>query len=170
MAACAQPCGSEALSARLAAAFPPNPYVQRLVRYALARGIRFEVSPVPEQWMYHPGRRAILVWPADLHQQPLTYLVMVLAHELGHARDFDEHPGLMERLERKGSPRLHRAVERSAFVRGFELLKQLRIPVSLGQYVQGILPPLDREVEQVLRRRLCCLLEGRPPFPGNSGG
>ena len=145
----------------LAEAFPRNPYVRRLVDFALARGIRFEESPLPEQWMYHPGRRAILLWPPDLSQQTLSYLVLILAHELGHACDFDRHPRLMEHLQRTGDLRLHRAVERSAFVRGFILLKRLQIPVSLSQYVAGILPPMDEEVRRALGRRLCCLMDAR---------
>ena len=148
---------------QLAEAFPRNTYVRRLVDFALARGIRFEESPVPEQWMYHPGRRAILLWPPDLREQTLSYLVLVLAHELGHACDFERHPRLMERLQRTGDPRLLRAVERSAFVRGFVLLKRLQIPVSLSQYVAGILPPMDAEVGRALTGRLCCLMDARAP-------
>ena len=156
--------GTQPSGSSLAEGFPANVYVRRLVDYALARGIRFEASPLPEQWMYHPGRRAILLWPPDLRQQTLTYLVFILAHELGHAGDFDRRPGLMERLEHSRDPRLHRAVERSAFVQGFLLLKRLHIPVSLEQYLAGILPPMDAEVRAALQARLCCLMEPtRPP-------
>lgn len=152
--------------ASLAGAFPDNPFVRRLVDFALARGIRFEASPYPEQWLYHPGRRAILVWPPDLRQQTLTFLVLILAHELGHARDFDRRPYLSQLLRRRPDPRLQHAVERSAFVGGFELLKQLQVPVSLSQYVAGILPPMDQEVHRVLSRRLCCLLDRRASGDG----
>lgn len=153
--------GVERKTVELVQAFPQNPYVRRLVEFALGRGISFEESPVPEQWMYHPGRRAILLWPPDLREQTLTYLVLILAHELGHACDFDRRPRLMERLQRTGDPRLYRAVERSAFVQGFVLLKRLQIPVSLSQYLAGILPPMDAEVARALRQRLCCLMDAR---------
>lgn len=150
-----------AASEAIAARFPPNPFLDRLVHTAREWGIRFEASPVFEQWLYHPVRRAILVWLPDLEQQSLSYLVTIMAHELGHAADFDRRPDLVRRLASGGDPRLQHALERAAFVNGFVLLKRLSIPVSLSQYVAMVEPPMDRHVERALRRRLCCLLDRR---------
>lgn len=148
---------------RIIPRFPPNEYVQRLVRAALALGISFEPSPLPAQWMYHPGRRAILVWEPDLAGQSLSYLVVIMAHELGHALDFDRRPGLAEALFASPSPELDQQVEQEAFVQGFLLLKRLHVPVSLSQYLQMIEPPMAARVEGALTRRLCCLLDRYGP-------
>lgn len=151
--------GAELTSDAIARRFPPNPFVARLVRTAQQWGVAFEASPIPDQWLYHPGRRAIMVWLPDLEGQSLSYLVTIMAHELGHAQDFDRHPELAKRLFATDDPRLHRAAERAAFVNGFLLLKRLSIPVSLSQYLAMVEPPMDREVGRALRRRLCCLLD-----------
>ena len=154
-----------AWSRRIIRRFPPNVYVRRLVEAALDLGVTFEPSPLPAQWMYHPGRRAILVWGPDLRGQSLSYLVVIMAHELGHALDFDRRPGLARALlgGSAASPQLDDQVEQAAFVHGFLLLKRLRIPVSLSQYVQMIEPPMAARVEAALSRRLCCLLDRYGP-------
>lgn len=139
--------------------FPPNPFLQRLVRAALAYSISFEQSPAPEQWMYHPGRRAILVWMPDLRSQSMSYLVTIMAHELGHALHFDRHPRLARKLFSSASLELDWMVEREAFVEGFLLLKRLAIPVSLEQYLRMIEPPMASEVARSLNGCLCCLLD-----------
>lgn len=145
---------------RIARRFPANVYVRRLVEAALSMGIAFEPSPVPGEWMYHPGRRAILVWEPDLRHQSLSYLVAILAHELGHALDLHRRarpPGAAGSAVPPAG-RL-RKMEQAAFVYGFLLLKSLAIPVSLSQYTAMIEPPMDEAVDGALRRRLCCLLD-----------
>ncbi|WP_324716948.1 hypothetical protein U7230_01270 [Carboxydochorda subterranea] len=161
------------VSRSIARRFPPNPYVQSLVRFARQRRISLEPSPVPRQWMYHPGRRAILAWLPDLRDQSLSYLVMILAHELGHALDFDRHPGLADRLFAAESPELERAVEHRAFVGGFFLLQRLGVPVSLRQYLLMIEEPMASAVGRTLGRRLCSLLDREdasgPHAPASAG-
>lgn len=112
------------------------------------------------EWMYHPGRRAIVVWLPDLERQSLSYLVTIMAHELGHAMDFDAMPGLPGRLfgASRDAVQERRAEER-AFVRGFLILQECGIPVSLRQYVAMIEEPMARRVERLLRRRVCSLLD-----------
>lgn len=146
-------------SRRIVRRFPPNVYLRRLVRTALALGIAFEPSPVPEQWMYHPGRRAILVWQPDLRRQSLSYLVVIMAHELGHALDFDRRPRAAPGPGRGAPPGEDLETEQQACVLGFLLLKQLHVPVSLSQYLQMLEPPLAARVQRALAGRLCCLLD-----------
>ncbi|WP_324668507.1 hypothetical protein [Geochorda subterranea] len=144
---------------RLAARFPPNPYVQRLVRAARAMGIAFEPSPLPEQWMYHPGRRAILIWGPDLSHQSLSYLVVIMAHELGHALDFERRRCAAAMLGHGQVSGHELEMEQAACVEGFLLLKRLAIPVSLRQYLMMLEPPLAGRVQADLEARLCCLLD-----------
>lgn len=161
-------CIHEALLAR----FPDNPYLRRLLQKAVDLDITFESSPVREQWLYHPDRRAILVWEPDLEEQSLTYLIVVLAHEMGHAIDFDQNPGRRRDVRGLHWLDVPDEVEIAAFVEGFRLLKELWIPISLDHFELMIEAP----VASIVRRRieedhLCCLLsepfrksqEGTPP-------
>ncbi|GEM_PF-2003570 len=141
------------------AQFPPNPYLERLVEKALALGITFESSPVPEQWLYHPGRRAILVWEPDLKEQSLSYLVVVLAHEIGHAVDFDENPDHLVAAKELHWLDVPWEVEAAAFIHGFRLLKELWVPISLDDYQMMIEEPVATMVRQAIEEEhLCCLL------------
>lgn len=116
------------LTKNLQAEFPKNPYVQRLLARASAMGIRLRESDVHEQWLYHPGTRTIYVWQPDLASQSLSYLVVILAHEIGHAIDFDLHPQhrtITRHLHWSEAPDF---IERNAFVYAYLLLQELNIP------------------------------------------
>jgi len=161
MRACACPNVSAAHRAhrRIAAGFPDNPFIQRLIAKVESLGVTFESSPVENQWLYHPDQRVLYVWEPDLVNQSLSYLVVILAHELGHVIDFDKNP-----RHRRATRNLHwldvpSEIELAAFVQGFRILKELAIPVSLDQYEQMIEEPMGALVrERIEARHLCCLL------------
>lgn len=144
---------------RLTALFPDNPYLERLVAKAESLDVTFACSPVPEQWLYHPEHRTIYVWEPDLTKQSLTYLVVVLAHELGHVVDFDRdrrHFRMTRDIHWSEAPD---EVEMAAFVRGYRILKDLWIPISLDHYEMMIQEPMAAEVRKALEsKHLCCLL------------
>jgi|LFRM01.2.fsa_nt_gb antirestriction protein ArdC len=141
------------------AEFPDNKYVQRLLKHCRTMNIKLAGSPVREQWFYHPEQRTIYVWPPDLTYQSLSYLVVILAHELGHAMDFDSHPGHVAVIRNRHWSRTPLFIEQAAFVNGFCLLKQLQIPCSLDQYAAMIEPPMaERVVNEIENNHLCCLL------------
>lgn len=139
--------------------FPPNQYIQRLLDCCRTMEVTLAHSPVPEQWLYHPAYRSIYVWEPDLSLQSLSFLTVILAHELGHAVDFDSHPGHVAitcNLHWSQTPAF---IERAAFVNGFLILKDLCIPISIKQYAAMIDGPMAGEViAEVERDHLCCLL------------
>lgn len=141
------------------ARFPANQHVQRLLGRCRSMGVHLATSPVHEQWLYHPAYRSIYVWEPDLDMQSLSYLVVIMAHELGHAVDFDanpEHVTLTHDLHWSQTPAF---IERAAFVNGFCILKELDIPVSLEHYTAMIEEPMGQEVvAEIERDHLCCLL------------
>lgn len=142
--------------------FPENPFLRRLLEKALEMEITFEPSPIPEQWLYHPGRRAILVWEPDLKEQSLSYLVVVLAHEMGHAVDFDRNPRRLQAVRGLHWLDVPDEVEIAAFVEGFLLLKELWIPISLDHFEMMIHPPIAAVVRRrIEEERVCCLLSQR---------
>lgn len=153
----------------LALSFPKNPFIERLLAKAEELSIHFEPSPVHEQWLYQPDRRAILVWEPDLASQSLSYLVVILAHELGHAIDFDRDPSRRSAVRGLHWLDVPDEVEIAAFVEGFLLLKELRIPISLSQYEMMIAEPLAGLVrEEIEQNHLCCLLSrGGMPAAGD---
>ena len=142
--------------------FPVNTYVQRLLARCQEMDIALAGSPVYEQWLYHPTRRTIYVWAPDLAGQSLSYLVVILAHELGHAVDFDTHPShvaLTRNLHWTETPFF---IERAAFVNGFRILKELHVPISQQDYAAMIDDPMANEVvKEIEQRHLCCLLSNR---------
>ncbi len=147
---------------RLVGLFPDNIYVQRLVDRAETLGISFATSPVKEQWLYHPEHERIYVWEPDLALQSLSYLVVILAHELGHARDFEENPAHLRLTRNLLWSEVPHSVEIAAFVNGFAILKELWIPVSLDQYILMISPEIAVDVRrQIEGFRVCCLLSPR---------
>lgn len=158
------PCQCRELHDTLVSRFPPNPFVQRLLAKAQELRISFERSPVREQWLYHPGRRAILVWEPDLTSQSLTYLVVILAHEMGHAVDFDQNPERRREVHGMHWLDVPDDVEIAAFVQGFLLLKELRIPISLDDYQKMIAEPIGAAVRrEIQENHLCCLLSSSRP-------
>lgn len=144
---------------RLLARFPVNRYVRRLVAKAEAMGISFAPSPVAEQWLYHPEDRIIYVWEPDLERESLSYIVVVLAHELGHAVDFSTNPLHLRLVRDLHWSQVPVEIEVAAFVQGFRILKELSIPVSLDQYERMISPAIAATVRRRLETyHLCCLL------------
>lgn len=141
--------------------FPANTYVHRLISLACHLGIRFTASDVHEQWLYHPEYRTIYVWEPDLVDQSLSYLVVVLSHELGHALDFDASPELRRITRDLHWSDVPDSIERSAFVRGFLILQELGIPINLRAYTSMIQEPMATEVAREIESdRLCCLVSG----------
>lgn len=130
--------------------FPDNVYVQRLLNCLRTLNVRLGVSTEWEQWLYHPKYRTLWVWKPDLHTQPLTYIVVILAHEIGHVLDFDEKPHYKTVTSNLHWSEVPAEIERSAFVRGFILLQQLSIPVTLPQYLHMIEPHMAASVEREL--------------------
>src|SRR5690606_2915039 len=158
------PCQCRELHDTLVSRFPPNPFVQRLLAKAQELRISFQRSPVPEQSLYHPGRRATLVWEPDLTSQSLTYLVVILAHEMGHAVDFDQNPERRREVHGMHWLDVPDEVEIAAFVQGFLLLKELRIPISLDDYQKMIAEPIGAAVRrEIQENHLCCLLSSSRP-------
>ena len=150
---------------RLAARFPDNPYVQRLVAKAEALNVSFDSSPVENNWLYHPYQRRLYIWEPDLDSQSLSYLVVILAHELGHAVDFDDNPHHLRTLRNHHWLDVPDEVELAAFVQGFRILKELAIPVSLDHYEQMIEQPMAARVRRQIESNLCCLLSAPRPEP-----
>lgn len=131
--------------------FPRNKYVFRLLRSFQALGVRLKPGTVREQWLYRPDERALYVWLPDLSSQSLSFLVVILAHELGHVLDFDANPHYQELVRHLHWSEVPLEIERSAFVRGFRILEALQIPVSLEAYLAMIEEPMASEVERALR-------------------
>lgn len=131
--------------------FPDNIYVQRLLDYLQRLNVRLDVSTEPEQWLYVPRERSLWVWMPDLHTQPLTYIVVILAHEIGHVLDFDANPHYKAIIEDLHWSEVPDHLERTAFVRGFHVLQQLHIPITLPQYVSLIEQPMADAVLRELQ-------------------
>ncbi|HEY8531547.1 MAG TPA: hypothetical protein VIL08_04790, partial [Limnochorda sp.] len=75
-----------------------------------------------------------------------SFLVVILAHELGHVLDFDANPHYRELVRDLHWSEVPLDIERSAFVRGFRILQALDIPVSLEAYLAMIEEPMASEV------------------------
>lgn len=136
--------------------FPKNPFVDRLVKKAASLDVIFAPSTVEEQWLYHPDLRTIYVWLPDLGEASLSYIVMVLSHELGHVIDFDnndEHYMMTRDLHWTEAPE---RVEEAAFVYGYIILQELSVPFTLDQYITMIEPPMAERVRQTLERDYLC--------------
>lgn len=143
--------------------FPQNKYLKRLLRLCRQMQVHLDRSEVHGQWLYHPTWRTIYVWEPDLTHESLSFLVVIMAHELGHAMDFDAHPELINQTKQHHWWDMPLDIETTAFVNGFCLLKELEIPISLDQYVEMI----DESIATVVRdtiesEHLCCLLSQRP--------
>lgn len=148
---------------RVVEKFPNNIFLQRLIEKAEAMGVMLAPCPVEAQWLYQPDQRTIYVWEDDLKEQSLSYLVVILAHELGHAADFDQRPQHRKMIRGVHWSEVPIEVEIAAFVEGFRILKELWIPVSLDQYQQMIEPSISTEVRrQIEADYLCCLMSTTP--------
>jgi hypothetical protein len=142
--------------------FPHNRYIDSLLQLCRQMKIRLECSEVHQQWLYHPTFRTIYVWEPDLEHESLSFLVVILAHELGHALDFDAHPDLIRQTKQYKWFEMPVEIEVTAFVNGFCLLKELQIPLSLDHYINMI----DESIANIVRKtiemeHLCCLLSQR---------
>lgn len=135
----------------LMALFPRNQYVSRLLGSFQALGVHLKPGAVREQWLYRPDERTLYVWTPDLSSQSLSFLVVILAHELGHVLDFDEKPHYRERIRHLHWSEVPLEIERSAFIRGFRILQALQIPVSLEAYLEMIEEPMAGQVGKALR-------------------
>lgn len=130
--------------------FPDNTYVTRLLDYLAALNVRLEISSEPEQWLYHPRYRTLSVWLPDLNTQPLSYIVVILAHEIGHVLDFDENPHYVTLIADLHWSEVPDHIELVAFTRGFVVLQQLHIPVTVQQYLALIEQPMSDAVAREL--------------------
>src|SRR5690625_2119417 len=126
--------------------FPTNVFVQRLLNRLESLNVRLAISTEQEQWLYHPGYRTLWVWEPDIRTQPLSYLVVILAHEMGHVLDFDEKPHYRTITRHLHWSQVPDEIECSAFVRGFLLLQELAVPMTLPQYLQMIERPMADQV------------------------
>ena len=126
--------------------FPKNVYVQRLLAKLESLNVGLGISTEPGQWLYHPAFRTLWVWEPDLRTQPLSYLVVILAHELGHVLDFDEKPHYWAITRNLHWTQVPDEIECSAFVRGFLLLQELGVPINLPQYLAMIDTPMAAQV------------------------
>ena len=148
--------------------FPKNIYVQRLLGKAASLHVFFLDSQVEEQWLYHPDYRTLCVWLPDLEDGSLSYLVVMLAHELGHVVDFDMKPYYLEAIQDIPWFAVPIEIELSAFVTGFQLIQDLDIPVTLAQYCQMIESPMGYLVacivkgDETLENAVCSL--GQSPL------
>lgn len=129
--------------------FPDNIYVQRLLGKAASLHVFFLDSQVKEQWLYHPDYRTLCVWLPDLEDSSLSYVVIMLAHELGHVVDFDIKPHYLAAIQNVPWFAVPIEIELSAFLTGFQIIRELDIPVTLAQYCQMIEPPMGKLVAQV---------------------
>lgn len=136
--------------------FPENLHLAKLVRKAHELGLRFAPSDVHELWFYQPADRTIYVWEPDLVNEPLPYLVVILAHELGHVIDFAQHPSHREITRYLHWSQVPAEIEFSAFVTGYCLLQELEIPLSVEDYTFFIDPQIAARVRAALTTREAC--------------
>ncbi len=142
--------------------FPRNRYIQRLLQLCKRMQVCLDRSEVYRQWLYHPTQRTIYVWEPDLKSESLSFLVVIIAHELGHALDFDTHPELIDQTRERRWWEMPLEIEAAAFVNGFRLLKDLHIPFSLDHYIEMIDESIAVTVRDTIEREhLCCLLSKR---------
>lgn len=132
--------------------FPRNPYIHRLVQQAEQLNVTFAPSPIKEQWLYEPQRRVIYLWEPDLANESLSFLVVILAHELGHVVDFDLNPSHVELMKEKHWFEAPVEIEIAAFVQGYRIIQDLSIPVNLDQYIQMIDPAIASDVRVMIEK------------------
>ncbi|MCL4516763.1 MAG: hypothetical protein M1379_14435 [Firmicutes bacterium] len=136
--------------------FPENSHLAKLARKTHELGIRFAPSDVHELWFYQPADRTIYVWEPDLRNEPIAYLVVILAHELGHVIDFAQHPSHREMTRHLHWSQVPAEVEFSAFITGYCLLQELEIPLSVEDYTFFIDPRMAGQVRAALAAREAC--------------
>lgn len=129
---------------------PSHVYLDRLVAKAQALGVDLQKSEIDGLWFYYPPERAIAIWEPDLYQQPLDFLLMLLAHEIGHVIDFDANPALVEVTRNLHFSQVPMQIEVSGFVTGYRVLQEAAIPLSIADYTFYIEEPLAGRVRAVL--------------------
>lgn len=128
---------------------PGNQFISTLIEYAKRRGVKFSYSRTP-LWYYRPDTRTIYLWKEDLKSQPLGFLITALAHEIGHVVDFDLHPDKARVIACLGVDEVPEEVEINAFLIGYKVIRDLKIPFSVSHYVQWISEPLKKRVLSLL--------------------
>lgn len=129
------------VSKQVEARFPGDQNVDKLLGFARKLGVNFLPSEVHEQWLYHPAERIMTVWLPDLSAGNTDFVIVMLAHELGHVVDFDRHPEYLQHLRGLHWSEVPRQIESSAFVTGFKILLTLGIPADprvYAAYVDGL--------------------------------
>ncbi|MGE5553140.1 MAG: hypothetical protein ACM3XZ_04370 [Betaproteobacteria bacterium] len=121
---------------------PSQVYLDRLVAKADELGVELQKSEIDELWFYYPPERAIAIWEPDLYEQPLGFVLTVLAHELGHVMDFDADPNLAEATRSLHYSEVPLEIEVSGFVTGYRILQEADIPLTVDDYVFFIEEPL----------------------------
>ncbi|MDI6870882.1 MAG: hypothetical protein QME79_05890 [Bacillota bacterium] len=121
---------------------PSHEYLDRLVAKAGELGVELQKSEIDELWFYYPPERAIAIWEPDLYQQPLGFVLTVLAHELGHVVDFDADPHLVEVTHNLHYSQIPLDIEVSGFVTGYRIIQETGIPLSVEEYLFFIEEPL----------------------------
>jgi hypothetical protein len=129
---------------------PPNVYLDRLVAKARELNVKIEKSEIDELWFYYPPERAIAVWEPDLLQMPLSFILTIFAHELGHVMDFDAHPALAAQTRNLHYTQVPLEIEVTGFVNGYHILREAGIPLDLADYLFYIEEPLAAEVKRRL--------------------
>lgn len=129
---------------------PSQEYLDRLVAKAAELGVDLQKSEIDQLWFYYPPERAIAIWEPDLYEQPLGFVLTVLAHELGHVLDFDADPRLAQLTRHLHYSQVPFDVEVSGFVSGYRLLRETGIPLTVDEYTFFIEEPLAQAVRMVL--------------------
>ncbi len=129
---------------------PSHEYLDRLVAKAEELGVELQKSEIDELWFYYPPERAIAIWEPDLYQQPLGFVLTVLAHELGHVLDFDADPHLAEATRNLHYSQIPLEIEVSGFVTGYRILQEAGIPLTVDEYTFFIEEPLAHCVREGL--------------------
>lgn len=153
-----------AVEARIRQAFPPHPYIQALLEELARLQVVLAPSAVPEQWLYHPRDRVLTVWLPDLQQPNLSFLLVMLTHELGHILDFDRHPERLGIIQARHWSQVPLQLEEEAFVQGFRRLQQLHVFLDPEAYAAFIQPPLAQRVLLRLQQP-----DSLPPEPDARG-
>lgn len=129
---------------------PSNQYLDRLVARAKELGVELQKSEIDELWFYYPPERAIAIWEPDLFEQPLGFVLTVLAHELGHVMDFDADPSLVEITQDLHFSQVPMEIEVSGFVTGYQILQEAGIPLTIAEYTFFIEEPMAGRVRAIL--------------------
>ncbi|MBO8126330.1 MAG: hypothetical protein H0Z38_03735 [Firmicutes bacterium] len=130
--------------------WPQNQYFQLLMDKAWQLNVELRSSKIHELWYYRPESRTIFVWEPDLTNEPLTYLVTIFAHELGHVKDFDRNPEFITRTRDLHYSDVPWDIEFSAFLTGYQIIQEAGIPLKPEAYAFFISPPMQQQVLEAI--------------------